>query len=191
MANTVDGAPRSLGDSIDALRAKWGWVVALGAVFVICGLIALGSVVMATIASVWVVGIMMMVSGVVEIISAFSVKTWGRFLLWVVLGALYIVAGLLTFENPLLAAGILTLMLGIFLVLSGFLRIFLAMQMKEGTPWGWVVLSGVITVLLGGMIIAQWPYSSVYVLGIFLGIDLLFAGFGWISMGLALKNRRA
>ena len=73
--------------------------------------------------------------------------------------------------------------------MSGFVRIFLAMQMKEGTPWGWVALSGVITVLVGGMILAQWPVSSLFVLGVILGIDLIFAGIGWISMGLALKNR--
>jgi uncharacterized membrane protein HdeD (DUF308 family) len=187
MVNALDG--RSLGDSIATLRAKWGWIVALGVVFVISGMIALYSVVSATLATVWVVGIMMIVSGIAEIIGAFSVKTWGKFALWVVLGALYVIAGFLVFENPLLAAGVLTLMIGIFLIISGFLRIFLAMQMKQGTPWGWVVFSGLITVLLGGMILAQWPYSGAYVLGIFLGVDLLFAGFGWISMGLALKNR--
>jgi uncharacterized membrane protein HdeD (DUF308 family) len=183
------GMPGNLGQGVEALRAKWGWIVALGVVFLIGGLIALGSVVTATVVSVLWVGAMMLVSGVFEIISAFSVKTWGKFILWALLGALYVVAGLMVFENPLLAAGILTLVLGISLLIGGFLRIFLAFSMKEGSPWIWVVLSGVITVLLGGMVLAQWPYSSAYVLGIFLGVDLVFAGIGWISMGLALKNR--
>jgi uncharacterized membrane protein HdeD (DUF308 family) len=174
---------------LQPLRIKWGWIVALGVVFLIAGLIALSSVVMATAVSVTVVGAMMLVSGIAEIISAFSVRTWGKFFLWVLLGALYVIAGLLTFQNPILAAGILTLMLGVALIVSGFVRIFLAMQMKEGTPWGWVALSGVITALVGGMILAQWPVSSLFVLGVFLGIDLIFAGIGWISMGLALKNR--
>jgi uncharacterized membrane protein HdeD (DUF308 family) len=183
------GLPGNLGEGIGALRAKWGWIVALGVVFLIGGLIALGSVVTATVVSVLWVGAMMLVSGIFEIISAFSVKTWGKFLLWALLGALYVVAGLMVFENPLLAAGILTLVLGVSLLIGGFLRIFLAFSMKEGSPWIWVVLSGVITVLLGGMVLAHWPYSSAYVLGIFLGVDLVFAGIGWISMGLALKNR--
>lgn len=183
------GLPGNLGQGVEALRAKWGWIVALGVVFLIGGLIALGSVVMATVVSVLWVGAMMIVSGIFEIISAWSMKTWGKFLLWALLGALYVVAGLMVFENPLLAAGILTLFLGVALLIGGFLRIFLAFQMKEGSPWIWVVLSGVITVLLGGMVLAQWPYSSAYVLGIFLGVDLVFAGVGWISMGLALKNR--
>ena len=70
------------------------------------------------------------------------------------------------------------------------MRIFLAFEMRSaGKPWGWVVVSGIITLLLGLMIIAQWPASSFFVLGIFLGIDLIFIGSGWITMGMALKKR--
>ena len=106
------------------------------------------------------------------------------------LGVLYVAAGMIAIMNPLLAAAYLTLMLGFALVFGGVLRIFLAFQMKSaGGPWGWVVLSGLITLLLGAMIIAQWPASSLFVLGIFLGIDLIFIGAGWITMGLALKKR--
>ena len=60
--------------------------------------------------------------------------------------------------------------------------------MKQGTPWGWVVFSGIISFLLGLMIVAQWPVSSFFVLGIFLGVDLIFIGSGWITIGLALKR---
>jgi uncharacterized membrane protein HdeD (DUF308 family) len=174
---------------IQALRAKWGWIVALGAIYVIVGIIALGSVVMATAASVLVVGIMMVIAGVAEIINAFQMKNWGKFVLWLLLGALYVGAGLITFSNPLLAAAVLTLLLGAALIVSGIMRIILAFGMRSEAPWIWVVLSGIITLILGLMILARWPVSSLYVLGIFLGIDLLFAGAGWIGVGLALKRR--
>lgn len=78
------------------LRSKSGWIVALGIVYVIAGVIALSSVVFATRVTVFVVGIMMLISGVAEVINAFQFKSWGRFLVWLLLGALYIVAGLLT-----------------------------------------------------------------------------------------------
>jgi uncharacterized membrane protein HdeD (DUF308 family) len=190
MTSTADarGGP-SLASGLEPLRAKWGWIVALGVVFVIVGIIALGSVVMATAASVFVVGIMMVIAGVAEIFHAFQVKTWGKFLLWLALGALYVLAGIVTFSNPLLAAVVLTLLLGVSLVVSGIMRIILAFGMKEGTPWIWVVLSGVITLILGLIILARWPVSSLYVLGIFLGIDLVFAGASWIAIGLGLKSR--
>jgi uncharacterized membrane protein HdeD (DUF308 family) len=190
MTNTSSIQPSpSLASGIAPLRAKWGWIVALGVVYVIVGVIALGSVVLATAASVLLVGIMMVIAGVAEIINAFQIKTWGKFLLWLVLGALYVFAGFVAFSNPLLTAVVLTLLLGAALVVSGIVRIVLAFSMKQGTPWGWALLSGVVTLLLGLIILARWPFSSLYVLGIFLGIDLVIAGASWIAIGLGLKQR--
>ena len=77
--------PLGLGSGIEALRAKRGWIIALGIIYVIAGLIALGSVVMATVVSVFVVGIMMLIAGVAEVIHAFQVKSWGKFLFWLLL----------------------------------------------------------------------------------------------------------
>ncbi len=170
------------------LRAKSGWIVALGVVYVIAGVIALGSIVFATVVTVFVVGVMMLIAGVAEVFNAFQVKTWGKFFLWLVLGALYIVAGFVTFENPLLAAAVLTLLLGFSLLASGVMRIVLAFSMKDEMPWIWVALSGVITLLLGLIILAHWPVSSLYILGLFLGIDLIIAGVGWIGIGLGLRR---
>ena len=141
------------GTDVAPLRAKWGWIVALGFVYLIAGFVALGSIVMATVASVLVVGVMMIVAGIAEIINAFQIKSWGKFLVWALLGVLYVVAGFLTFENPLLAAALLTLMLGASLLASGIVRIFLAFSMKREMPWIWVALSGVITLVLG---IGSW-----------------------------------
>ena len=179
----------SIGSDIAPLRAKWGWIVALGVVYVVTGFIALGSIVLATVASVFMVGIMMIIAGVAEVISAFQIKSWGKFLFWALLGLLYIVAGFVTFENPLFAAAILTLLLGASLVASGIVRIFLAFSMKRESPWIWVALSAVITLLLGLLILARWPINSVYILGIFLGVDLIMAGAGWIGLGLGLRAR--
>jgi uncharacterized membrane protein HdeD (DUF308 family) len=176
---------------LEPLRAKSGWIVALGVVYVIAGLIALGSVVFATVVSVFIVGIMMLIAGVAEVINAFQIKTWGKFILWLLLGALYIVAGFVTFENPLLAAAFLTLLLGFTLIASGVMRIVLAFSMKQGAPWLWVAFSGLITLLLGLLIVAHWPVSGLYVLGLFLGIDLILAGLGWIGVGLGLRRHAA
>lgn len=170
------------------LRAKSGWIIALGVVYAVAGIIALGSVVMATVATVWVVGIMMLIAGVAEVINAFQIKSWGKFLFWLLLGMLYVIAGFITFENPLLAAALLTLFLGCALIASGVMRILLGFYMKGGMPWLGVVLSGVITFLLGLIILIHWPISSLYVLGIFLGIDLIFAGASWIGIGLGLRR---
>jgi uncharacterized membrane protein HdeD (DUF308 family) len=191
MANASDTLRNPQVSSVIApLRAKSGWIVALGVVYLLAGFVALGSVVMATVASVLIVGVMMIVAGVAEVFSAFQIKSWGKFLLWVLLGVLYIIAGFVTFENPLLAAALLTLILGASLVASGIMRIVLAFSIKQETPWIWVLLSGVITLLLGLLILAHWPVSSLYILGLFLGIDLIMAGTGWIGLGFGLRRGR-
>jgi len=178
----------NVASKLEALRAKSGWIVALGIIYVTAGFVALGSVVLATVATVFVVGIMMLIAGVAEVINAFQIKTWGGFLLWLLLGVLYIVAGFVTFENPLLAAAFLTLLLGFSLVASGIMRIVLAFNMREGMPWIWVALSGAVTLLLGLVILVHWPISGLYILGLFLGIDLIFAGTSWIGVGLGLRQ---
>lgn len=190
-ASPSTSTPLAHASGLEPLRAKSGWIIALGVVYVIAGLVALGSVVLATAVTVFLVGIMMLIAGAAEVINAFQVKTWGKFLLWLLLGILYIVAGFLTFENPLLAAAVLTLLLGFSLIVSGIMRIVLGLGMRQAMPWGWVVFSGVITLLLGLVIIAHWPVSSLYVLGLLLGIDLIFAGTGWIGLGFGLRRRPA
>lgn len=173
----------------EPLRAKSGWIVALGVVYLIAGVVALSSVAMATVVSVFLVGVMMVVAGVAEVINALQVKSWGKFVLWLLLGVLYVVAGILTFQNPLFAAKLLTLLLGASLIVSGLVKMVLAFNMKAGSSWGIVVLAGVITLLVGLVIVAQWPINSLYILGIFLAVDLIFTGVGWISIGLGLKPR--
>ncbi len=185
--SNISSSTRSFG-GIETLHAKWGWIVALGVIYSVAGFIALGSILTATVATVFIVGVMMLIAGVAEVINAFQVKTWGKFLFWVLLGVLYIVAGFVTFENPLLAAALLTLMLACTLIVSGIMRIILGFSMKRGMPWIWVVLSGVVTLLLGLVILNHWPVSSLYILGLLLGIDLVFAGASWIGMGLSLRR---
>lgn len=183
MASATDLAPRGT-----ELKARWGWVAALGVIFLIGGIVALTSVVMATVASVLIVGVMMVLAGVAEIVHGFRMRSWGRFFLWVVIGALYVVAGVIAFTDPLLASAVFTLVLGVGLIAAGIVRGMLAMWLRGMTGWGWVLLSAVVTVLVGLIIVLQWPASSLYVLGIFLGVDLIFAGAGWIAAGLALRN---
>jgi len=170
------------------LHEKWGWMVAFGAFLALAGFVALGSVVGATVLTVVFVGAAMIVSGIVEIAYSFAVRSWKKFFLWDLIGLLYIIGGVATVANPLLAASFLTLILGAGLVASGLVRVFLGFQLPKSAPWGFVVFSGVITLLLGGVILAKWPYSSLWVLGTFLGVDLIFAGASWMGYGISLKR---
>jgi len=189
MTNTGGTEPHTLAEGLQALKKSSGWIIALGIVAMLGGVIALGSVVFATASAVVIVGFMMLMAAAAELVAAFNAKDWSHRVLWLLLGLLYAAAGLICLQNPFEAATFLTLFLGVSLIVAGLVRIFLATRMKQGTPWGWVAFSGVVSFLLGLMIVAKWPASSFYVLGILLGVDLIFFGSTWLAVGLALKKR--
>jgi len=171
------------------LSSKWGWFVALGVALLILGGIAFGNLVLATVVSVYYVGLMMLIGGVMEILHAFGVKTWGSFFFWLLSGLLYTAAGIVAFVNPVLAAGVLTFLLAAALLGSGAFRIWLGFKSKPSAGWGWIVAGGVVTLLLGLIIAMQWPVNSLFILGLFLAIDLIFQGWSFIAFGLGIKSR--
>jgi uncharacterized membrane protein HdeD (DUF308 family) len=185
MTDAPQAAP--LHAAIAQLRHNWGWFVALGALTILAGLIALGNLMIGTLVSVLFIGAMMTIAGVAHIIHAFQVRGWSEFLLWLVTGLLYTAAGLMVAYNPLLGASVVTLFIGIMLIASGIVRIVVAFRMRGMPAWGWMLVAGIVTLLLGLTIAAHWPFNSVWVLGLFLGIDLLFTGFALVSWGLRLK----
>ncbi|MBC2886242.1 HdeD family acid-resistance protein [Ochrobactrum sp. CM-21-5] len=170
------------------LSSKWGWFVALGIAMLILGAIAFGNLVLATVVSVYYVGLMMLIAGVIEIIHAFGVKTWGSFFFWLLSGLLYAAAGIVAFVNPVLAAGVLTFLLAATLLGSGAFRIWLGFKSKPSKGWGWIVAAGVVTMLAGLVIAMQWPVNSLFILGLFLAIDLIFQGWSFIAFGLGIRR---
>ncbi len=173
MANTTSTSTSlSAATELEPLRAKSGWMIALGVVYVIAGLVALGSVEFATVATVFVVGIMMLVAGAAEVINAFQIKSWGKFLLWLLLGVLYIVAGFVTFAYSLLAAAFLNFSAGILPDRLGNYANCPRVQHEARDPMA-----------MGGILRRDHPsarprdsltgrFSSLYILGLFLGVDL-------------------
>lgn len=178
----------ALKNAIGSTRDKWGWFVALGVLLLIFGGIAFGNLFIATVASVYMIGWLMLFAGVVEIIHAFGVKTWGRFFYWLLSGLLYAVAGFFAFYNPLLASTVLTFLLAVALVASGLLRLWVGYQHWSEKGSGWIVTAGAVTALAGLVIAMHWPVNSLWVLGLFLAVDLVFQGWSFIAFGLALKR---
>jgi uncharacterized membrane protein HdeD (DUF308 family) len=167
------------------LPIKPVWLIVFGILLVALGALAFASVVTATIVSVYFVAITMVMAGAAEITLGLQPNSSRRKLTWVLLGILYVGAGLFAFFNPLLAAGVLTLLLGASLVGAGIVRFFLSFQMRSDRQWWWVALSATVTTFLGIMVLAQWPVSSLYILGVFLSADLIFAGVCWVTIGAA------
>lgn len=185
--SSFQNGPRDLNTAIESLRPRWGWIVALGALIAGMGVAALILVVSATIASVYTIAIFMILAGAAEIAIGLSAKTWGRFLLWIFAGLAYIVVAAFALAQPLVAAAFFTLLLGAGMIATGVVRIYLGTHL--GAPLrGPVLLAGGLTALVGVLIVAGWPENSFVILGVLLGLDLLFWGAAWIGFGLRLRR---
>jgi uncharacterized membrane protein HdeD (DUF308 family) len=170
------------------VRAKWGWFVALGALLLICSFIAFANLFVATVVSVYYVGMLMLAGGIVYLVHAFQVRGWDQFFSWALSGLLYTLAGIFAFLNPLLASAAFTLMLAIALVIAGVFRIWIGRRLKPTKGWGWVLFGGIVTMLAGFVVALGWPVNSLWILGLFLAIDLFFQGWTLLAFGFGLRR---
>ena len=169
------------------LHKCWPWFLVLGILVIVAGMIAIALPFLATLTSVLIFGFLLLAGGFVEIVNAFLAHSWRGFFLHLLAGLLHIVVGLLMIDRPLLAAEVLTLILAVAFLVGGTVRIIIAL-VDRFPDWGWVLLNGIITLLLGIMIWKQWPESSIWVIGLFVGIDLIFSGWTWVTLGLLVKS---
>jgi uncharacterized membrane protein HdeD (DUF308 family) len=182
--------PLVLSSGIDEVRKHSTWFLVIGIALVILGMIAIGYAVEMTIVSVLFLGWLLIIGGIFEVIHGFSRRQWSGFFINLLAGVLYAVAGVVMIANPALAAVSLTLLIAIILIVlivAGLFRLVVAFS----TPLhhrGWLILNGVISILLGVMIWRSWPVSGLWVIGMFIGIDMIFDG--WTEIMLALSVRR-
>ncbi|NEJ71776.1 HdeD family acid-resistance protein [Rhizobium phaseoli] len=176
------------GMSTSSLQSKWLWFVGLGVLLFVCGLIALGNLMLATVVSVYYIGMLMLFGGVIYLVHSFQVRGWDHVLFWALSGLLYVLAGVSAFVNPILTSAALTLFLSLALVIAGVFRTWVGRRMKPAKGWGWIVASGVVTALAGFVIALGWPVNSLWVLGLFLAADLIIQGSTMIAFGLGIRG---
>jgi uncharacterized membrane protein HdeD (DUF308 family) len=168
------------------LRKYWAWLLALGITLVLLGVAAMGAQLVVTLTTVLVFGILLLAGGVVQVVNAVLARGWRVFFLHLMAGVLHLVVGGLMIDRPVRAAEALTLMLAVAFLVGGSLRIvYVLLERFPGSAW--VLLNGVVTLLLGVGIWRQWPGSSLWVIGLFVGIDLVFNGWSWVMLAMALK----
>ena len=174
----------------EASEKSWWLYLLLGIVLSIAGLFVLGDVVLASVVSAIVIGWVIVIAGILEIVHAFSARGWKGVVLDLLLGLLYIAGGWILISNPIAASVSLTLAIGIVWIVSGIFRMVLGSAIwREG---GWLVFwSGLLAVLAGAIILAKWPASGLWVLGLLLGIDLIVHGIAWISYSFAVRSKGA
>jgi uncharacterized membrane protein HdeD (DUF308 family) len=172
---------------LQELRKRWCWFLSLGILLIVLGAIALGASVLATLVTMELVGWLMTGGGILQAVHAFTCKKWSGFFIDLLTGILYVVVGFMIVGNPLATAATLTLLIAMFLIFGGVFRIATAITVRFQN-WVWLLLHGVINLLLGISIWRQWPLSGLWVIGLFVGIDMIFNGWSLVMLGLAAKR---
>ena len=171
------------------VRRHRGWFLAVGIATVILGAAALVSPIVATLAISVLVGWVLTIYGALAAIHAFRTARWNGFL-WSLFGALLAFgAGIMLLFFPMTGALSLTLLIAAFLLTSGTFRVILSFRLRPADRWGWLLLSGLLAIALAITIALLWPEAAAWIIGMLVGIDLVFSG--WASILLALAAGRA
>jgi uncharacterized membrane protein HdeD (DUF308 family) len=172
---------------LERLRHRWGWLLALGVVMIIAGTVAFFIIPAATLGAVLVLGWLLVISGLFEFIHAFQVRhAGGSLFLHIVGGILGVLLGLLVVTHPVAGALAWTLLFASFFTVIGLFRLIAAVSLKFPS-WGWAVFDGIVTLALGVLLWAQWPWSGFWFLGLALGISLVLRGWTYVMFAIALR----
>lgn len=173
--------------SVEGIRVNWKWFLGFGIALVLIGALAMSAAVFTTLLTIVLIGSLLLVAGIVQSISSIWAHKWSGGFQSLLAGILYSVLGIVILLHPSVTALTITLLLIILYIIGGLVKIAAALT----TPFqqrGLILFSGIISVVLGGLIWAQWPVSGLWVIGLFIGIDLVIVGLTWISLALTARN---
>ena len=177
----------SLNDSIASLKLSRGWLLALGAALIVLGTVALGDTLAVTVVSVFLIGCLLIASGIfhaVHLVRHSEIRSF-----WNILGTVCDVgAGLYMITNPALGALTLTLVLAAFLFVSGVTRLIAVYQAKLPSKF-WPALDGILSICLGILLWVHWPWSGLWFIGFAISLQLIFRGWTWVMTAFVLGSR--
>jgi len=172
---------------IEEIRRSWGWFLALGILLTILGMACIAFDVAATLTTVLIFGWMLLIGGVFALVQAFTVRTWSGFFLYLLSALFRGVTGYMLIRYPVVGAETLTLVLASFFIVSGLFRA-IGFSMAKFPRWGWAVFSGIVTAVLGVMLLVQIPVSGIWFIGFAIGVDLVFDGVAVIGFATAIHH---
>ena len=176
-----------LRQELQHLRESWLLLLILGILLVLVGIAAMICSFIATLATAIFFGTMLLLGGVIQLVNAVTCRNWRGFLLYLLVGILLAVVGLIMMSHPAPVAAGLTLMLAAAFIVGGIIRIVGA-AVEHFHGWPWVMINGFITLFLGIFIWRHFPETAFWVIGLFIGIDLIFSGISWIMLGIGIRT---
>jgi uncharacterized membrane protein HdeD (DUF308 family) len=165
-----------------------GWSIALGILMILAGIVAMLEPGLSGVVITYVVGWSAIFNGAAQIVYAFRTHGGFHIALEVILGIIYVIAGIYLLMHPVAGLLALTLILACFLLVYGVFALVLAFRIRPRPGWGWVLADAIITILLGILIWAHWPINSAWVVGTLFGISIFISGFTRLMMSLAVRK---
>lgn len=171
-------------------KLKPNWFIGIGVVLLILGGIAFVDTVVTTLASIIVIGFLLIFSGVAYLAQSFAHRDveGSRFWITALMGFLYVLGGILLIQEPATGSVFLTAFLAGCLMASGVMRALWAAGHRYVANWWTLILSAVVALLTGVLIFVTLPWSGLWLIGTFIAIELIFGGISALSFGLSLRN---
>ena len=162
--------------------------MALGIATILLGFFALSSPLFIGIAVQYFVGASLMIGGIFQIIHAIKGGGAGASTFAILSGLLALICGGIMFAKPLLGLGVITLFLIAYFLSDGLVKITHALKSRSHKGWGWLLFSGLISLLLGLALWKNWPLSGAWAIGTLFGINLIFNGWAMIFTGSVVRK---
>ncbi|HLA83959.1 MAG TPA: HdeD family acid-resistance protein [Thermoguttaceae bacterium] len=168
------------------LQENWGWFLALGIGMITVGTLAIVFSGLATLSATIVLGWTLVLGGIVQGLHAFFVRNWSGFFMQCVAAFLYVLVGFMVLANPVGAVLMLTLLLGAFFLFEGIVKVMIAFQLRPAENWYWLFFSGLVSLVLSAVIWMNWPGDALWVVGLLLGVNILFSGWSTVMFAMGL-----
>jgi len=159
-----------------------------GVLLVVLGVLAIMAPRISGIAVELMLGWLLILAGIAWTMYASHARSWGSGLWEALVGILAVIGGVIIIARPLVSLEILTWILAVYFIATGVLKLALAFELKPTHGWGWTLLNGAISVLLGVIVMRQWPFSGLWLVGTLVGIDMIFGGFSLIRISSAARE---
>ncbi len=174
--------------SMNAVSESWRTLMIGGAVIAALGVLAVIFPFVTGISLSLLLGAVLIVAGAVHVAHAFSAKGWKGVSLQVLLAIVYLVAGIGLMANPLLGLTTLTILLIAYFVADGIVEIVMGLRLRPEANWGWLVVSGALAFVVAGLLIASFPSSALWAVGLLFGVNLLMSGLSMIMVAMNGRN---
>ncbi|MFZ4077146.1 MAG: HdeD family acid-resistance protein [Legionellaceae bacterium] len=171
------------------LQRNWGWLLGLGVLLLVLGCIGLGMTVGLTFVSMLFLGFLFIIAGFAQIIDVFKSHHWKGIVAHALIAVLYMLGGAMVIYDPILASAVVTALLAWMFIIIGITRLIMAIVLRHTSGWGWLLFGGLTAMILGVLILMQWPYSALWIIGMFIAIELIINGWSYIFISLAMRRR--